>query len=883
MKLPILRSLLQPMFLSCALAAQQAARMLTGLSLAALLRYLLTVFAILSLSAQAQAQVNNAEFVAQSVPTAMTTGQTYNVSVTMKNTGTSTWSAGSNYKLGSQNPADNNTWGGRVLLATSVAPGQQYTFSFAVTAPSAAATYNFQWKMLREYVEWFGAATPNVAVAVSTPPPVDGAAFVSQSVPAAMVAGQSYSVSVTMKNTGNTTWTTAANYKLGSQNPGDNYIWRSTNRVALSSSVAPGQQHTFTFTVTAPTTAGSYNFQWKMVREYVAWIGTPSTNVLVTVNPATAAPTLSVTRTPSPMVAGQPYTVRWSTTNANSVSYNCTSTGTGYTGSATVVANSQMSGTASSAWVGYPSTCTWTASGAGGSKTFTETMTTQAAPVDGAQFVSQSVPATMSTGQSATVSVTMKNTGTTTWAVGSAYKLGSQNPADNYTWRSTNRVAPASSVAPGQQYTFTFAITAPSTAGTYNFRWQMIREYVSWFGPPTTNVAVTVGSPTPAPTISVQRTPSPMVAGQAYTQSWNTSNATSVSYNCTSTGSGYVGSATVAANGSFGGTASSAWVGYPSSCTWTATGAGGTASVVSTLTTVAAPPAAVVTYFHNDASGTPMLATDAAGAVLWKETYRPYGERLNKQAASSNNGLWFAGKPHDDNTGLSYMGARYYDPLLARFVGVDPVDFDPENIHSFNRYAYANNNPYKFVDPDGHSPIDVAFLAFDLGKLGVAMYTGVGVGPALLDVGSSLVGVASPVPFAGQALKAARAIDKGVDIVRGTEKAASAASKAGRTGRQQRLREIGADDKMGKGDRGWIKQERNSIERGNRKTVRNPPGKDLAHERGREAAKGYSYKHSNLQDRDLHRLQHKHDDFGRKNAERPVEQEKTLGELLNGQ
>ena len=43
----------------------------------------------------------------------------------------------------------------------------------------------------------------------------------------------------------------------------------------------------------------------------------------------------------------------------------------------------------------------------------------------------------------------------------------------------------------------------------------------------------------------------------------------------------------------------------------------------------------------------------------------------------------------------------------------------------------------------------------------------------------------------------------------------------------------------------------NSIERGKRATIRNPPGKDLAHERGREASKGYSYEQSNLQDRDL--------------------------------
>jgi len=110
----------------------------------------------------------------------------------------------------------------------------------------------------------------------------NAAKFLRQSVPNSMVAGQHYTVTVTMQNTGETGWRQANNYRLGSQNPRDNTTW-GFSRVELPAPVAPNGTVTFTFTVTAPTARGSYNFQWQMVQDGVEWFGESAANVVVNV------------------------------------------------------------------------------------------------------------------------------------------------------------------------------------------------------------------------------------------------------------------------------------------------------------------------------------------------------------------------------------------------------------------------------------------------------------------------------------------------------------------------------------------------------------------------------------------------------------------------
>jgi hypothetical protein len=100
-----------------------------------------------------------------------------------------------------------------------------------------------------------------------------------------MSTGQVSSVTVGFLNTGNTAWGEAAFYRMGPINPYDNTLWAGTNRIFFGAGevIQPGQTKYFTFNVTAPSTRGSYNFQWRMLQDGVNWFGADSTNIVVSV------------------------------------------------------------------------------------------------------------------------------------------------------------------------------------------------------------------------------------------------------------------------------------------------------------------------------------------------------------------------------------------------------------------------------------------------------------------------------------------------------------------------------------------------------------------------------------------------------------------------
>lgn len=169
--------------------------------------------------------------------------------------------------------------------------------------------------------------------------------------------------------------------------------------------------------------------------------------------------------------------------------------------------------------------------------------------------------------------------------------------------------------------------------------------------------------------------------------------------------------------------------------------------------------ARTTTYYHNDGLGSVVAASNDAGQVLWRKHYAPFGEQLDS-TPSNKDRTAYTGKQHDDTIGLTNFGARQFDPEIGRFLSVDPVAFVADNTMSFNRYLYVNNNPYKYVDPDGEVLNFAAKFVLDVG-LGVAINlatTGqLGIGMALKD---SAMGIMNPAKTLAKAGKLASIIAK---------------------------------------------------------------------------------------------------------------------------
>ena len=104
-------------------------------------------------------------------------------------------------------------------------------------------------------------------------------------------------------------------------------------------------------------------------------------------------------------------------------------------------------------------------------------------------------------------------------------------------------------------------------------------------------------------------------------------------------------------------------------------------------------------YYHPDHLGSSSYITNLDGEVVQHIEYVPFGEVFIEE----RNSIWntpylFNAKEFDEETGLYYYGARYYDPRLSLWMSTDPKELQYPSV---NTYCYVTNNPLKIKDPDG--------------------------------------------------------------------------------------------------------------------------------------------------------------------------------------
>ena len=104
-------------------------------------------------------------------------------------------------------------------------------------------------------------------------------------------------------------------------------------------------------------------------------------------------------------------------------------------------------------------------------------------------------------------------------------------------------------------------------------------------------------------------------------------------------------------------------------------------------------------YYHPDHLGSSSYITNLDGEVAQHIEYVPYGEVFIEERNNTwNTPYLFNAKEFDEETGMYYYGARYYEPKLSLWMSTDPLQEKYENI---SPYIYCANSPIRYTDPKG--------------------------------------------------------------------------------------------------------------------------------------------------------------------------------------
>ena len=343
-----------------------------------------------------------------------------------------------------------------------------------------------------------GVTYPNSSFTITSAAPMDSR-IISYNFPATILPGDSYHVRIVVKNTGTDTWTAAKNYKLapiGYSDPFNKYKLV----LAPKDNIKPGQTKTFTFTMKAPLTPGTYTTDWQMYKERIAWFGQKLVRKVVVVNPTKSSVMIS-NNLPARMLPGQSYhasiVVKNTGTDTWTAAKNYKLAPMGYsdpfnkyklvlapsdnikpgqTKNFTFTMKAPVNpGTYTTDWQMYIEKTIW----------FGQSLVKHivvANPPRASVIVSNTIPTTMVRGRNYNAKIVVKNTGTDTWTAAKNYKLAPvsySDPFHNYKLTLSSK----ESILPGKTKTFSFSMKAPSRKGTFTSDWQMYVEKTVWFGP----------------------------------------------------------------------------------------------------------------------------------------------------------------------------------------------------------------------------------------------------------------------------------------------------------------------------------------------------------------------------------------------------------------
>ncbi len=102
-------------------------------------------------------------------------------------------------------------------------------------------------------------------------------------------------------------------------------------------------------------------------------------------------------------------------------------------------------------------------------------------------------------------------------------------------------------------------------------------------------------------------------------------------------------------------------------------------------------------YYHADALGSIIAITNSTGQVVQRYEYNSFGEITYQQDPNFVQPYTYTGREYDEESGLYYYRARYYDPKIGRFISEDPIGLEG----GINLYVYVKNSPINFTDPSG--------------------------------------------------------------------------------------------------------------------------------------------------------------------------------------